>query len=276
VYFVFLMLAAAWTAPASAQSVTVAWDPSPDPSVVGYIVYAGTQSGEYTAEFNVGAAISFVYGVAPETPYFFAVASYDEGLLVGSISDEVVGIAQASVLLSRPGDQWTTVGNPAELQLFGMDSSGNAVTYDATNLPPGIAIDSSSGLVYGTPDTMGTYQVTVTASNGVATATQTFTWTIMTSGVDTTPPVVTITMPADRVLTGDSAYLVGGVATDDGSIVEVTWANSRGGSGTASGTDTWIAAIPLHIGRNDITITAVDEGGNYGTSMVSIRQTWSP
>jgi hypothetical protein len=54
----------------------------------------------------------------------------------------------------------------------------------------------------------------------------------------------------------------------------VTWVTSRGVSGAATGTDVWIAGIHLHAGRNDVTITAVDQSGNSGLARISIyRQT---
>lgn len=71
-------------------TVTVAWDPSPDPSVVGYLVYVGTQSRHYTETFDVGLRTSFVYRrpLASAT-YYFAVASYAAGPRVGPPSEEV-------------------------------------------------------------------------------------------------------------------------------------------------------------------------------------------
>ena len=281
---VLLVVATGWVERASAQTLTIAWDPSPDPSVVGYIVYAGVESGEYFAEFNVGAATSFVYGIVPETPHFFAVASYNDALLVGPLSTEIVGTAHATAVLADPGDQWASVGSVTELQLFGTDSAGGIVTYSAANLPPGIDIDYSTGLVSGTPTSEGSYVVTATASNGVSTASLTFTWTIgagavdLTPRVDVTPPVVSITMPAAaaRLLTADPVIFVGGTATDDEGVVAVTWVTSRGVSSAASGTDVWIAGIHLHAGRNEVTITAVDPSGNSGHATISIyRQTLS-
>ena len=48
-------------------------------------------------------------------------------------------------------------------------------------------------------------------------------------------------------------------------MTSVTWANNRGGSGTAVGTTSWTAAnIPLQAGANVITVTAQDTSGNTG------------
>ena len=271
VLFVCLAVTLGWSERATAQSVSLAWDPSPDPSAVGYIVYVGMQPGAYTAEFNVGDATSFVYAVVPEQQYFFAVAAYAENMLVGPRSGEVVGSAQGSVLLSNPGDQFGTVGSATELHLVGMDSLGGAATITAAGLPPGLDIDTDTGLVSGIPTTAGVYVVTVIASTGVSTTSQTFNWTIV-GADDITPPVVTITLPAisDRVLKAVQSTTIGGVATDDNEIVEVSWVNSRGGSGVATGTDVWLAGVLLYWGRNVITITAVDGAGNRGSTSISI------
>lgn len=259
---------------AAAQTLTLRWDPSPDPAVVGYIVYAGTQSREYTATFNVGKETSFTYGVVPDRQYFFAVAAYAAGMTVGPASDEVVGSVRTVSLLSDLGDQSATVGSPTDLQLLGMASGGRTVTFSTAGLPPGLSLNGTTGLVSGTPTTAGIYKVSATASDGVSTATQTFTWTIVPAPIDRTPPVVTITLPAiaDRVLAEEHAIAVGGVAADDNRIVSVTWRNSRGGSGTATGTDVWLAGVVLHAGRNDITITAIDQSGNRGVATVSIHR----
>lgn len=276
--FVCLVVTIGWAEQGAAQTLTLRWDPSPDPTVVGYIVYAGTQSGKYTSSFNVGATTAFTYRVIPDQQYFFAVASYAQGMIVGPASHEVFGSAHMAALLSDPGDQVATVGSPTELQLLGMDSSGGTMTFSAAGLPPGVDINTSTGRVAGIPTTTGHYVVTVAASDGVSTATQTFTWTIV-AAPDRTPPVVTITLPGslDRLLAVARSIPVGGVAADDNGIVAVTWANSRGGSGAATGTDAWLAGVALHAGRNEITITAIDRSGNRGTARFSIyRQTLSP
>ena len=263
-----------WSEIAAAQTLTVAWDRSPDPSVVGYIVYTGTESGLYTASFNVGEATSFAYGVAPNQQYFFAVASYAAGMVVGPVSSEVAGAVPADVLLSDPGDQWSTVGSPTELQLFGIDSFGGTVMFSAVGLPPGLEVNSSTGRVSGTPTTTGTYVVTSTASDGMSITSRTFTWTIAPAPTDVTPPVVTITLPSmsDRVLTEARFLTAAGMAADENGIVSVSWTNSRGGSGTATGTDVWLAGVMLLSGRNDVTITAIDPSGNRGTETFSIYQ----
>jgi hypothetical protein len=75
--------------------ITIAWEPSDDPSVVGYVVYVGTDSRTYIGAYDVGARTSFVYPHATvNRRHFFAVAAYSAAADVGSLSDEVSGFGR--------------------------------------------------------------------------------------------------------------------------------------------------------------------------------------
>ena len=91
-----LVIDAASAATANAGTIAIEWDPSPDPSVVGYRVSVGTSPGVYTETFDVGSATSFSYQATGNGTYFLAVASYAEGPSVGPLSDPV------SALVSGP------------------------------------------------------------------------------------------------------------------------------------------------------------------------------
>jgi hypothetical protein len=89
-----------------------------------------------------------------------------------------------TVTVTSPGNQTGTVGTAASLQVHASDSaSGQTLTYSATGLPAGLSINSSTGLISGTPTTAGTSNVTVTARDGTgASGSASFTWTINSSG----------------------------------------------------------------------------------------------
>jgi hypothetical protein len=88
-----------------------------------------------------------------------------------------------TVTVTNPGNQSGTVGTAASVQVHATDSGGAALTYSATGLPAGLSINSSSGLISGTPTTAATSSVTVTARDSTgATGSTTFTWTIGSAG----------------------------------------------------------------------------------------------
>ena len=89
-----------------------------------------------------------------------------------------------TVTVTNPGNQTGTVGTAASLQIHASDSaSGQTLAYSATGLPAGLSINSSTGLISGTPTTAATSNVTVKATDTTgASGTAAFTWTINSSG----------------------------------------------------------------------------------------------
>jgi hypothetical protein len=86
--------------------------------------------------------------------------------------------------VTNPGNQSSTVGTSVSLTIHASDSaSGQTLTYSATGLPAGLSINSSTGVISGTPTTASTYTTTVTAKDTTgASGSTTFTWTVNTSG----------------------------------------------------------------------------------------------
>ncbi|HEX3392357.1 MAG TPA: putative Ig domain-containing protein [Solirubrobacteraceae bacterium] len=85
-----------------------------------------------------------------------------------------------TVTVTNPGGQTATVGTATSLQIQASDSaSGQTLTYGAAGLPAGLSINSSTGLISGTPSTAGSSTVTVTATDPTrAKGSTTFTWTV--------------------------------------------------------------------------------------------------
>ncbi|HXL77453.1 MAG TPA: putative Ig domain-containing protein [Candidatus Eisenbacteria bacterium] len=102
------------------------------------------------------------------------------GTLAGSpVTFHARGISNQPPTLANPGNQSSTEGTVISLQLTGSDPNGDPLTYSATGLPASLSVNSSNGLIAGTLSvTAGAYPVTVTASNGTLSSSQTFTWTV--------------------------------------------------------------------------------------------------
>jgi hypothetical protein len=90
-------------------------------------------------------------------------------------------------------------------------------------------------------------------------------------GADTTPPSLTILSPGSTILsTSASSVVFSGTAGDNVAVTSVKWSNSTDDSGTASGTTSWNAAIPLLAGTNVVTIRAYDAAGNSSWRAVTV------
>ena len=89
-----------------------------------------------------------------------------------------------TITVTNPGNQTGTVGTTASLQVHASDSaSGQTLAYSATGLPAGLSINSSTGLISGTPTSAATSNVTVKATDTTgASGSAAFSWTINSSG----------------------------------------------------------------------------------------------
>jgi fibronectin type 3 domain-containing protein len=67
-------------APVRAASVKLAWDPTPNPAVVGYKIHYGVETGKYTQTIQVQGRLTtnaVVENLEEGKIYFFAITSYD-------------------------------------------------------------------------------------------------------------------------------------------------------------------------------------------------------
>ena len=91
-------------------------------------------------------------------------------------------------------------------------------------------------------------------------------------------PKVIITTPtlATTYTTSTSPLFVSGTAHDNHRVMQVSWTNDRGGSGTAQGTTSWSASIALQTGANRLTVRAFDASGHQGQDVLTVTLTAPP
>ena len=90
--------------------------------------------------------------------------------------------ASSAIAVTNPGDQTSTVDIAVSLPII---ATGTGITFSATGLPAGLAINSTTGVISGTPTTSGSATVRVTATASGQSSSQDFTWTVLLSNTGT-------------------------------------------------------------------------------------------
>lgn len=105
--FIFTPLGLGPVQTALAAQVSLAWDPSPGPDIVGYKIHFGKVSRAQTESVDVGNATSYTLMGLPEgTTYYFAATAYDLYGRESVFSNEVsTTIASACTYAVAPANQ---------------------------------------------------------------------------------------------------------------------------------------------------------------------------
>ncbi len=187
-------------------------------------------------------------------------------------------ITRPTVTITTPTSGSTYSTGNSQLSIGGTASDNKAVTsvsWKNSRGGSGTCSGTSTWSKSGIALSSGQNVITVTARDAAGnTATDTLTVTY--TPPDTTRPTVTITTPtsSSTYSTGNSQLNIGGTASDNKAVTSVSWKNSRGGSGTCSGTSTWSkSGIALSSGQNVITVTARDAAGNTATDTLTVTYT---
>jgi putative Ig domain-containing protein len=85
-------------------------------------------------------------------------------------------------VVTNPGPQQNFEGDVVNKAITATDAEGDPITYSAGALPPGLSINSATGVITGTvgvgASAASPYQVTVTATDTTGSSSATFVWTI--------------------------------------------------------------------------------------------------
>jgi hypothetical protein len=128
-------------ASAQTRTVSLAWDQNREPNVAGYIVYVGTQPGNYSESLDAGNVTAFTYEGSGTQAYYFAVAAYFPGPIIGAKSKEVASVPVGTAVPRVP----TTSGSSTSLSPLarGMSCSNgdcpSSVLYESSRQLTGIA-----------------------------------------------------------------------------------------------------------------------------------------
>ena len=86
--------------------------------------------------------------------------------------------------ITNPGQQFSGENEIVSLTIEATDSDGDTLTYSASNLPPGLSINSGTGEISGivAEGSTGTYSVEINVTDGESTAVMIFQWVISPQG----------------------------------------------------------------------------------------------
>lgn len=284
------VLDASWTAP------TTNTDGSDLTDLLKYRVYYGTgaspclgptfvevASPSATPPANQTVSVRLT-GLVSGTTYNVAVTAIDAGGNQSACSTPASAVAQVDFTVSPTGMVSfgsVTVGSSTTRVFTVQGTRAGTVTGTATVPSPFSIVSGSPFNLSGTGSALvavrfaPTSPVNANANLRFIADGDTITRLVTGIGVlvDLAPPSVSINAPTlnPTFLTTNPSLALGGTASDNVGVTQVTWASDRGGSGTAVGAASWtVAAVDLAAGPNVLTVTARDAANNFGTGTLTV------
>ncbi|MCW1926476.1 putative Ig domain-containing protein [Luteolibacter arcticus] len=150
----------------------------------------------------------------------------------------------------------TASGTPGEAFEYEIIATKEPTSYGAVGLPPGLTIDTTTGVISGTPTTVGSYSVTISATDGMGTDTATLTIRI---GV----PSITSTTIASGSTTASFSYQI--IATQ----TPTAYGAANLPAGLSVNTTTGlISGTPTTAGTSNVVLTATNAAGTGSKVLV--------
>jgi hypothetical protein len=169
---------------------------------------------------------------------------------VGTVSQTFTLTVNRSPVITNPGNRSVRAGS-FSLNIAASDLDGQALSYSATGLPAGVAINGTTGVISGSASE-GAYPVVVTVSDGFAQATAGFTLTATANAAPMLPVL------GDRVNDTNDIVSLSISATDaDGHSVTYSAKGLPAGL-TLNTTTGLITGTPSITGRHAVVLTATD------------------
>ena len=239
-----------------------------------------TSSG--TATGTTGVAFNYQI-TATNSPTSFNATGLPSGLSIntgtGLISGtpSVVGVSSVSLSATNAGGTGTltltlTVNPPAPVITstgtatgttgvafsYQISATNNPTSFNATGLPAGLAINTGTGLISGTPSAVGVSTVSLSASNAGGTGTKTLILTV-------NPPVPVITSTGTATGTTGVAFSYQIAATNSPTSFNATGLPTGLTINTGTGL---ISGTPSVVGVSTVSLSATNAGGTGTKTLI--------
>ncbi len=173
----------------------------------------------------------------------------------------VMAATEDTVTVTNPGAQSTVTGDSVSLQMTGSASGSNPLQWYASGLPPGLSINSATGLITGTPATTGSYAAEVIASDDTgASSAQAFGWNV-------TADTVSVASPGAQTGYAHARVHLQLTGTSSGGFTPLTWSATGLPAGLKLSAATGlVTGAPSNAGNYPVTVTATDTANNSGSA----------
>ena len=231
--------------------------------------YKATITAPGRSSYNVNDGHYYpVQVTAADTAGNTAAKGADDAVLGEALRLKVREKVKPVIVLTGPTTGATLVNNkPAITWTVTDDDSGVAMS--AIKIDSGSAVEVSGAAITGgysysyTPAAAladGSHTITITAEDHDGNAAAAVTATIK---IDTVPPTLNLSSPADGLVTNKAALVVNGVTNDATSSPVTVTVNGKAAAVDADGS--FSVSLTLTEGRNDISVVATDSAGKSTT-----------
>jgi type II secretory pathway pseudopilin PulG len=213
-----------------------------------------------------GVSIGSSTGTVSGTPTAAAAGTYATRVIVTDVYDQqdyvawTWNIRALPVISTSNTSTLTAAGGSAYTRTFAATGGSPALVWTATGLPPGLGIAPATGVVSGTPTTLGTYSTTITVTDGYQqVASKTFTFAV---------PALAMSVAGQTLTAGTAATIT---ITASGGFKPYTYVATNLPAGlTMDGSTGVVSGTPAATGSWTVAVRVTDSAG----AVVNRSATW--
>ena len=235
------------------SATTASFEYSTSPTLGGAAITSGTNIGAGSSDILVSTPVT---GLSPGQTYYFQVqASNLNGERYGSVVS-LTTLPSAPVITSGT----SVIGFNGSPFTYQITASNSPASFNASGLPTGLSVNTSTGLISGTVNTTGTFSANLSAINTGGTGTATLAITILNPPI----PVISSALKA----TGTNGYAFNYQITASNNPTSFGAAGLPTGLSVNTSTGL-ISGTPTVTGTFATTISAANAGG-MGSSKLTL------